>query len=79
MGSWNGTCGLTELPIISGTDIFVFPVVESYTDSFCYSSALYRPSVLPFRAKYNDYGAGEDCTGIALPFLMEGIANQLGS
>ena len=77
MGCWNGTCGLTELPIIVGTDIFVFPVVESYTDSFCYSSALYRPSVLPFRAKYNDYGAGEDCTGIALPYLMEGIANQL--
>lgn len=77
MGCWNGTCGLTELPIVEGTDIFVFPVVESYRDSFCYSTALYRPSILPFRAKYNDYGAGEDCTGVALPYLMEGIREQL--
>jgi hypothetical protein len=77
MGSWNGTCGLTELPIISGTDIFVFPIVESYRDSFCYSSALYRSSVLSFRAKYNDYGAGENCTGVALPHLIEGIREQL--
>lgn len=77
MGCWNGTCGLTSLPIMHGTEMFVFPIVESYRDSFCYSTALYRPSALPFRAKYNDYGAGEECNGIGLDILMEGIKSQL--
>ena len=77
MGCWNGTCGLTGLPIMSGTEMFVFPIVESYRDSFCYSTALYRPSVLPFRAKYNDYGGGEDCSGVGLNILMEGVKSQL--
>jgi hypothetical protein len=54
MGCWNGTCGLSGLPIFHGTEMYVFPIVESYRDSFCYSTALYRPSVLPFRAEYND-------------------------
>ena len=77
MGCWNGTCGLSGLPIIHGNEIYVFPIVESYRDSFCYATALYRPSVLPFRAEYNDYGAGEECGGIGLEILMEGIRKQL--
>lgn len=77
MGCWNGTCGLSGLPIIHGTEMYVFPIVESYRDSFCYSSALYRPSLIPFRAEYNDYGAGENCTGVGLDFLMDGVRAQL--
>lgn len=77
MGCWNGTCGLTNLPIIHGDEMYVFPIVESYRDSFCYSTALYRPSVLPFRAKYDDYGSGENCGGLGLDILMEGIKNNL--
>ena len=77
MGCWNGTCGLSGLPIIHGTEMYVFPIIESYRDSFCYSTALYRPSVLPFRAEYNDYGAGENCSGVGLELLMEGIRAQL--
>ena len=77
MGCWNGTCGLSGLPIIEGEEMYVFPIVESYRDSFCYSTALYRPSVVPFRAKYNDYGAGEDCSGPALELLMSGIRERL--
>lgn len=77
MGCWNGTCGLSGLPIIHGTEMYAFPIVESYRDSFCYSTALYRPSVVPFRAEYNDYGAGEECGGVGLEILMEGIRNKL--
>lgn len=77
MGCWNGTCGLSGLPIINGEEIYVFPIVESYRDSFCYSTALYRPSVVPFRAKYNDYGGGEECNGPALNLLIDGIRKQL--
>lgn len=77
MGCWNGTCGLSGLPITAGTEIYVFPIVETHRDSFCYTTALYRPSVVPFRAEYNDYGAGEDCSGPALELLMNGIRDQL--
>ena len=77
MGCWNGTCGLSGLPIIEGEEMYVFPIVESYRDSFCYSTALYRPSVVPFRAEYNDYGAGEKCSGPALEILMAGIRENL--
>lgn len=77
MGCWNGTCGLTNLPIMYGDEMYVFPIVESNGDSFCYSTALYRPSVLPFRAEYNDYGAGEKCTGAGLEILIDGIKEKL--
>jgi len=77
MGCWNGTCGLSGLPIIHGEEMYVFPIVESYRDSFCYSTALYRPSVVPFRAEYNDYGAGEKCSGPALELIIDGIREKL--
>jgi len=77
MGCWNATCGLSSLPIISGEDVYVFPIVESYRDSFCYATALYNPTIIPFRAKYNDYGAGEECSGVALDMIMDGVRKNL--
>lgn len=77
MGCWNGTCGISNLPIRHGTEIYVFPIEEAYRDSFCYATALYRPSVLPFRAVYDDYGGGEDCSGVGLEVLMNGIKSKL--
>lgn len=80
MGSWNNTCGLTNLPIISGEEVYVFPIRErdlSKYRSHCYSTALYQPVLVPFAAKYNDYGAGEDCTGIALNLIVEELRREL--
>lgn len=77
MGCWNGTCGLSGLPINVGTEVYIFPIKEGYRDSFCYSTALYRPSVLPFRAEYNDYGAGESCSGPGLDIVIAGVRDQL--
>lgn len=77
MGCWNGTCGLSGLPIISGEEVYIFPIVESYRDSFCYSTALYNPTIIPFRAKYNDYGSGEECHGVALELIMDGVREHL--
>ncbi len=77
MGSWNGTCGLSGLPIIEGEEIYVFPIEEAYRDSFCYATALYKPVIVPFRAKYNDYGAGEECSGVALDIIISGIRDRL--
>jgi hypothetical protein len=77
MGCWNGTCGLSGLPIISGEEMYVFPIVEAYRDSFCYSTALYRPTVIPFLAVYNDYGGGEECSGIGLEINMNHVSSNL--
>lgn len=77
MGSWNGTCGLSGLPVTHGDEIYVFPIVENQRDSFCYSSALYRPNVMPFRAEYNDYGGGENFSGPGLELVIAGIRDSL--
>jgi len=77
MGCWNGTCGLSGLPIIQGEEIYVFPIVESTSDSFCYATALYQPTIAPFRAIYNDYGAGEECSGPALDLIISSIREKL--
>lgn len=77
MGCWNGTCGLSGLPIIYGEEMYVFPIVSVNADSFCYASALYRPVVLPFLAEYNDYGGGEKCSGAGLEINMLNIKNKL--
>jgi len=77
MGCWNGTCGLSGLPIMHGDKMYVFPIVEGYRDSFCYSTALYRPTPLGFTAEYNDYGAGEECGGVGRDVLMAWIAESL--
>lgn len=80
MGSWNNTCGLTNLPIIAGEDVYVFPIRErdlSKYRSHCYSTALYQPVMVPFVAKYNDYGGAEDCHGISLNLTMEELRREL--
>lgn len=80
MGSWNNTCGLTNLPIISGEEVYVFPIKERNLEGYrshCYANALYDPFLIPFVAKYNDYGAGEDCTGVSLPFVISSLKNYL--
>jgi hypothetical protein len=80
MGSWNNTCGLTNLPIISGEEVYVFPIRErdlSKYRSHCYSTALYQPVLVPFAAKYNDYGGAEGCNGVALKFIVEELRREL--
>ena len=80
MGCWNNTCGLTNLPIISGEAVYVFPVKEedlSGYRSHCETSALYKPVLTPFEAVYNDYGAGEDCSGIAVDLFINGLKQRM--
>jgi hypothetical protein len=80
MGSWNNTCGLTNLPIHAGEAVYVFPIKEkdlSKYRSHCYSTALYKPVLIPFVAEYNDYGAGENCQGIALDLIVEELRREL--
>ena len=78
MGCWNKTCGLSNLHITAGTDVYVF-VLEENTDKTdrCYSTAFWRPLLLPFTSKYNDYGGGEESSGVCFQFIMDSIAKEL--
>lgn len=78
MGCWNKTCGLTNLPIMCDEKTYVF-VLERAKEihNHCYSTHLYRPLLLPFISTYNDYGAGEDSEGVALPVIMDGLKKHL--
>lgn len=67
MGCWNGTCGISNLPILSGEKVLLF-VLEGnkYEDSmgggFCYTTDRYRPVGVPIHGAYNDYGGIENIT-----------------
>jgi hypothetical protein len=77
MGCWNKTCGLTNLHITHGTEAYVFVLEPNNEDSHCYATHLYSPLLLPFVTEYNDYGGGENSSGIGLPLIMDGIRDNL--
>lgn len=78
MGCWNQTCGLSNLHIRAGQDVVVFAMVKTRKlDSLCYTTPFYEPVMLPFYAKYNDYGGGEECSGPGLALVMEAIKKNL--
>lgn len=63
MGSWNGTCGLTGLPISYGDDVYAILIQKERAahnpSAPCYPWELFTPATLMVRAKYNDYGGIE--------------------
>jgi hypothetical protein len=78
MGCWNKTCGLSNLHINAGDPVYVFVLEQNpvQTDR-CYTTAFWKPLLLPFESKYDDYGGGEDSSGFPLPHIIEGIRGQL--
>lgn len=77
MGCWNKTCGLSNLHVTAGTPVYVFVLEKNKDYDHCYSTSLFSPLLLPFEADYDDYGSGENCGGVALPFIMKGLKDQL--
>jgi hypothetical protein len=78
MGCWNKTCGLSNLPIHDGELVMVFTLVQrNKISDFCYSTALYSPVLLPFYSHYNDYGAGENSSGVGLPLIIDALKANL--
>lgn len=78
MGSWNGTCAVSNLHVRYGQDVAVFLLIKNQNlTSFCYSNALYNVCPLPFYGKYNDYGAVEECHGFGLDIAMESLRSKL--
>ena len=72
MGSWNGTCLISQTSINSGDDVVGFILEDNVYQhqetrghipscgGFCYSNELYKPMLVPFFGKYNDYGSIEE-------------------
>lgn len=66
MGCWNGTCGISQLPIRAGAKVKTFLMLQSeFSNSICgsgvcYTTAYFRPWFLPVIAEYNDYGSIEN-------------------
>lgn len=78
MGSWYKTCGLSQLPIIDYAEVVVVPLKQNTDRSDrCYSTAFWQPNMLPFYAKYADYGRGDNETGAALSYIIDGIRDVL--
>lgn len=77
MGCWNKTCGLSNLHITAGTPVYVFVLEKNKTYDACYATGLFRPVLLPFESVYDDYGGGEHSSGVALPFVIKGLKDQM--
>lgn len=66
MGSWNETCGVSQISIPEGSNVRVFLILQSEFgkkvcgSGTCYSSGYFRPWFFPVKAKYNSYGSVED-------------------
>lgn len=78
MGSWNGTCAISNLHITAGQKVAVFLLLENKDKkSFCYSNAMYDLCPIPFYGEYNDYGAVENCRGFGMNIVLESLREQL--
>jgi hypothetical protein len=67
MGSWDGTCALTNLPIKAGTEVVLFILekhsyneVDEVGGGCVHADALYTPIPFPIIGEYDDYGTLED-------------------
>lgn len=78
MGCWNKTCALSNLHIHAGDPVYVFIIEENTIGKdHCYSSHLYRPVLVPFHSHYDDYGTGENSTGIGLQVIIDSLKKNL--
>lgn len=78
MGSWNKTCGLTNLHITAGTPVVVFVLTKNLrTDSMCYTTPFFRPLLMPFYSEYDDYGGGENSHGFGFEYIMATVKESL--
>ena len=60
MGSYDYTCGVSNLPISCGTDVRVLLLSKNPYDlmgsSACEMHSLWVPRTFPIKGKYDDYG-----------------------
>ena len=59
MGSWYGTCGITQMPLISDEIVMIPLKQRAYKvggADVCYSNEVWAPFGAPIFGKYDDYG-----------------------
>ena len=78
MGSWNETCGLSNLPITYKTPCLLFLLVKREEDrnagGFPYPSGSWRPISLPLHGTYDDYGTlklDASVNEVFMPYIKE--------
>ena len=78
MGSWNGTCAVSNLHITAGQRVAVFMLAENKDKkTFCYGNALYDVLPVPFYGKYNNHGGAKDCEGFGVDIVVDAIKSKL--
>lgn len=77
MGSWNKTCGISNLHIKNGDEVLVFVLQQATGNDRCYSTAFFSPIVLPFYSTYADYGRGQNSHGVGYPYIMHSLKTEL--
>ncbi len=78
MGSWNGTCAISNLHILSGQRVAIFMLTRNARpDNYCYNNTFYNPVLLPFYGEYDDYGSAENCYGSGMPIILDAIKSKL--
>jgi hypothetical protein len=78
MGCWNKTCGVSNLHIHAGDPVYVF-ILEGNTvgSNHCYSNHFYNTVMIPFHSFYDDYGSGENSSGIGLEVIIKNLKEKL--
>jgi hypothetical protein len=70
MGCWNGTCMISNLPILSGDEVklvFLHRPMKGTEDllnksAYCYVNGIFQPGAFALDGKYDDYGGVEEIT-----------------
>lgn len=66
MGCWNGTCMISNLPILSGEKVKLVFLHRPYKDesiyksAYCYPNGIFHPGAFALDGEYNDYGSVEN-------------------
>lgn len=83
MGSWYTTCALTNLPVLTNEEVYVFLLLESpnfekFVSTHCYPSTYYNCLPFFFSGQYNDYGSVHNCQGALLePIIIPNLRSAL--
>lgn len=80
MGSFNGTCGVSGLPIVWRDPVrwfFIYRMPERYQSSLIDRQSRWKALTLPFKGTYDDYGRIEDVEEDALtPLQVAWLSNK---
>lgn len=76
MGCWNKTCGISNLHIYAGSPVYVIVLQQQSYNERCYSTAFWRPVMLPFLSEYNDYGGGR-YSHSNINYIIDGLKKHL--